>query len=139
MLLAHKLMTRTAGGGGGSGVVYLAGGDINSIGLGVRTATLRIATDGYVYFGDNAIFAQQYAWKITGSVGGYEAYCTVNAGSVSGTTGAWLALDATRDWSVIDSTANGENVAASITVQIRAASTLTVLASATFDIIAFRV
>lgn len=139
MLLAHKLMVGTAGGGGGSGVVYLAGGDINSIGLGVRTATLRIDTDGFVYFGDNAIFAQQYAWKITGSVGDYEAYCTVNAGSVSGTTGAWLALDATRDWSVIDSTDNGEDVAAAVTIQIRDASTLTVLASADFDIIAFRV
>lgn len=139
MLLAHKLMVGTAGGGGGSGVAYLAGGDVNSIGLGVRTATLRLDTDGFVYFGDNAIFAQQYAWKITGSVGDYEAYCTVNAGSVSGTTGAWLALNSTRDWSVIDSSDDGEDQAAAITIQIRDAGTLAVLASADFDIIAFRV
>lgn len=75
-------------------------------------------------------------WETGGSAGSlYEAYCTVNSGSLSsGTTDTWVSLGSNQTWEVTRST-TGVNTA-NITVQIRRADTQVVLDTATHDITA---
>lgn len=140
-VLARKLLGSGGTSGGGSSLVaFLNGGDVQSIGLAPRTATVRIASDGIVYHGDNGYFDAQGWWRLAGLSSDFEIRCTVVSGSVSGTTGSWLALSTTRDWSIIDSSDNGEDVFAEITLEIRlAAPPNTVLTSANWTMTAFRV
>lgn len=133
------LVGSCAGGAPASGAVILVDGTPWSSGAGARTAAIRLSSDGYVYNGDNGTFTTQYAWKVTGAVSDYEAYCTLNIGTISGTTGSWLNLGTTRDWSITDNTADGEDKISGITIQIRNASTLEVLTSAYFELTASRI
>lgn len=112
--------------------VVLVGGSPYSWGIGTRIATVRLSSDGYCYHGDNASYAPQYLWLQSGTNTGFEVYATLTGGSITGTTGAWLSLGTTRDWSAVDSVAEGDSVSAEIILQIRNASTLAVVASATF-------
>lgn len=70
----------------------------------------------------------------TGAAGAnYETRATVNTGTLSsGTTGAWTALSSTQTWTVTRSTVGTKNC--NITVEIRLASSGTVLDSATIDL-----
>ena len=127
-----------AGGNGSSGIVLLKGYPA-SFGAGARTAAYRINTDGYVYHGDNGGYTSQYQWKQNANASsGYEAYATLIIGSVSGTTGAWVGLGSTVEWSITDSTDNSEPLDATLEVSIRNASTLGVLATATVEFYASR-
>lgn len=120
-----------AGIGGGVGAIILNGGTVNSSGNGVRTATFRVANDGYVYFVDNGAATLQYQWEqTTNAPGDYDAYVTSAAGITSGTTGAWVNLSTTRDWSV-SSTITGVDRSDAITIQIRNTATGLVSATAT--------
>lgn len=67
-----------------------------------------------------------YDWLNAGSPADYQIYCQVNSGSVSGASrGTWLSMTTDRTWS------NGSSFTqAIITISIRSASTLAVLASA---------
>lgn len=68
-------------------------------------------------------------WLVAGSASQFEVRATVNFGTVTGTaTGSWLSLGTTRNW------VRNNNGDAQIFVQIRSASTLTVLDSATVDL-----
>lgn len=132
-------MILAAGGGQTSAGVVLSDAYPVSIGGGTRTATYRINTDGYIYHGDNGVYTAQYLWKQNANASSaYEARVDVSLGGVSGTTGTWLGLGTTRDWSQTDSTANGDGTLAGITVQIRDASTLAILASAYIELSADR-
>ena len=63
----------------------------------------------------------------------YEARATVNTGSLSsGTTGAWTALSSTQTWNVTRSTVGSKNC--TFTVEIRRASSGTVLDTVTIDL-----
>ncbi len=124
--------------GGGASAVALAGGSASSIGSGTRSATVRLSNDGNLYHGDTGVFTAQYPWKVSGAVADYDVFCTVVSGSVSGTTGSWLNLATTRDWSVSDPTNDGSDVQAEITLQIRNASTLAVLATGDWSLSADR-
>ena len=72
-------------------------------------------------------------WKTGGGAGGdYEARATLNSGALasgSSATGTWLSLASGRTW-FCDSV----NTAANLTVEIRNATTLTVLDSANIDL-----
>lgn len=58
----------------------------------------------------------------------YECYATLNSGTLtSGTTGSWLALNLTRSWNLQRTTVGPSSV--SLTIQIRNAASLVVLAS----------
>lgn len=74
-----------------------------------------------------------------GSSGSYEARATLNSGSLtSGTTGSWLALSSSREWTVTDSVFDLNPVEAEILVEIRNATTLAVIDSATVTLSAER-
>lgn len=65
----------------------------------------------------------------------FEVRATLNSGTLtSGTTGSWLALSSTRSWNVVQ-IGSGSSTA-QILVEIRRASTGTVLASCTVDLTA---
>lgn len=133
MLAAGKLMTRTGGGGGG--VVTMPSGSISAYGSGTQVASVRVANDGKVYTGQQGFFTLYSAWLVSGSNGDFDIRCTVNSGTIdSGATGTWLNLASTRDWSVIDTNDNGVSATANITLQIRDAVSLTVLASGTWQL-----
>lgn len=124
--------------GANSSPVYLGDGQVNSIGSGLRTATLRLSNDGNIYAGDNGTYTLSRSWLFSGAASAYDVYCTVNFGTVTGTTGSWLNLGTTRDWAVSDGTNDGGETQAQITLQIRNASTLVVLASGVWTIFADR-
>ena len=133
MLAAGKLMTRSGGGGGG--VVTLSGGMVASFGSGTRFATVRVSNDGKVYTGDQAFFTFYEAWLVSGNPGNFDIRCTVLTGSLySGTTGSWLDLSTTREWTVLDDTDNGSGVITTVTLEIRDTVSLTVLATATWEL-----
>lgn len=139
MLAAGKLLARSAGGGGGGGVVSLTGGFATSYGTGPRYATVRIANDGKVYTGDQGFFTFSQSWLVTGNPGDFDVRCTVLTGSLySGTTGSWLDLATTREWTVLDDTDNGDGLITSITLEIRDGTSLTVLATAVWELQAER-
>lgn len=121
---------------GAASPVVLVGGSPWSSGLGTRIATIRLKSDGYVYHGDNASYVQQYKWLQSGTNSDFEVYATLVSGSISGTTGAWLGLGTTRDWSVVDSSSDGDSVDAVIDLTIRDVATSTVRAYATFNLTA---
>lgn len=114
--------------------VVLVGGSPFSWGIGTRIATIRLNSDGFVYHGDNASYTSQYEWLQSGTNTDFEVYATLTSGSITGTTGSWLSLGTTRDWSAVDSVAEGDSVSAEIILQIRNASTLAVVAMATFNL-----
>ena len=116
--------------------VVLVGGSPYSWGIGTRIATVRLSSDGYCYHGDNASYAPQYLWLQSGTNTDFEVYATLTSGSISGTTGAWLGLGTTRDWSVVDVSSDGDSVDAVIDLTIRDVATSTVRAYATFNLTA---
>jgi len=122
-----------ANSGGGSSVV-LVGGSPYSWGIGTRIATIRLNSDGFVYHGDNASYTSQYEWLQAGTNTDFEVYATLISGAISGTTGAWLSLGTTRDWSAVDSVADGSSVQAEIELTIRDVATSTTRAYATFNL-----
>lgn len=121
---------------GSSSSVILVGGTPFSMGLGTRIATIRLNSDGYAYHGDNGSYTQQYKWLQSGTNTDFEVYATVTSGSVSGTTGAWLSLGTTRDWSVVDGSSDGTSEEASVDLTIRDVATSTTRAYATFTLTA---
>lgn len=77
-------------------------------------------------------------WMISPPNSAYESRATLNSGSIdSGTLNTWQALSTTRSWSVVVSVAAGAgnaNQTASLLIEIRDASTLEVLDSATINL-----
>lgn len=124
--------------GGNSSPVALGNGFVYSAGAGTRTAAVRLNSDGNLYVGDQGVFSLARAWRFSGASSDYDVFATINSGTVTGTTGSWVNLGTTRDWSVTDTTLNGVDVSAQITLQIRSASTLVVLASGVWDLTADR-
>ena len=124
--------------GAGAGNVTLNGGTVTSYGSGVRTASYRIDSDQFVYYGDNGAYTSNHRWT-SDPVAGYEARLTVDLGSTpSGTaTATWLALTSDRTWTITGSTI-GVSDYAETTVQIRDATSLAVVATAVIYIIAER-
>lgn len=95
-----------------------AGYDLLSTGIAQRSTSLA---------GTSSISGE---WLVSGSASSYEVRATLNSGSLtSGTTGTWLNLGTSRGWAIA-----GTDGDASLTIEIRDASTLTVLDSANINL-----
>lgn len=85
------------------------------------TAVYRVASDGKVYSvvnGGAARELEQWCTPTT-SAGNYEARATVTAGALtSGTTGSWVALTSTRDWT-LQETVSGTAALCTFTIELR--------------------
>lgn len=123
---------------GGGGRVQLLGGTVTAFGITSPTATVRIANDGRVYHGQNLGFTDQGAWLLAGAASQFEIRATLVSGYVPETTGSWLALTSTREWSCTDVLADSTPETAIVTLEIRLAGTVTVLATANWTLTADR-
>ena len=97
------------------------------------TATYTLQSGGNVV-NHNSLLLEQ--WLLKGAAGDYEARATVLSGDPpnSGTLNTWLALSTTRSWSQTQTTPGVRS--GEITVEIRDATTLAILDSATINITA---
>jgi len=90
------------------------------------TATYQLTNAGV----ESATLAGTNTWLPAGSAANYDCRLTMTTGSVTGSaTGTWLNLGTTRSWSLTQSVIG--SASASGTIEIRDASTLTVLGTAT--------
>lgn len=63
------------------------------------TAKYKVASDGKVYTNVGPSDVLWETWRLSGASADYEVRATLTSGSVSsGTTGSWLALSTTREW-----------------------------------------
>lgn len=108
------------------------------------TSTPSTATNGFqlnstgkVYVNTNGSYTYLQDWVTPNSAASdYECYVTVSSGTLSsGTTGAWIALSTTRDWTVVKAPPLGSKTC-TFTIDIRKIGTTTVLKTATIDITA---
>ena len=99
----------------------------------LATASYTLASDGTASSSPN--FDGTVSWVTPGSAApNYECLATLTSGTLTtGTAGSWLALSASRVWSVSRSNGSKECI---FTVQIRRIGTSTVLTSATIDLTA---
>lgn len=125
---------------GFSVVVALSNQNIDDINAGGAAATYTLSNTGAVQASTVSGGPQILgAWVIPVSFAGsaYECRATVNSGSVSsGTTGTWEDLGTSRSWSRAQASVGSSSV--NLTVEIRNASTLAVLTSATIVLSATR-
>lgn len=97
----------------------------------VMTGNLSSPTEGTTAYANE--------WFPGGLAASYDCFATLNSGTLSGgTTGSWLNLGTTRSWtcSATKGTTGTSTQSANLTVQIRDATSLTVLASATISLYA---
>ena len=108
-------------------------------------AWYRVDNDGRVYYSllNGSTSAPALGeWKFGGvndQVSDYEVRCTVNSGTLDGSssaTGTWLACTTDREWGVTRAQPTLGNTSAQITVEIRNTDDLTVHTSATIDLTA---
>lgn len=101
----------------------------------------RVAADGYIYTRKDSTYTQDQVWT-TGPTSNYEVRATLLSGSLAsggGTTGTWLNCSTNRDWFIQDNVVDDSSVSAILTMQIRSAVTLEVLASAQITLVAGKV
>lgn len=111
--------------------VQLSNQNISSVGAGTRTAGYRLNLSGDVEQLVQATYTDIGDWITPKSAAGanYEARATLVSGSIaSGTLNTWLALSASRQWFCQQASIGTQS--ATLTIEIRNASTLSVLASA---------
>lgn len=128
-LSADNLSPSGGGGGGGGASVQLTDQAVSDAagGCGTAKATYSVDSNGTIRDHDNTLLE---TWLLSGASGDYDVRATVEGGSVTGSsTGSWLSTSVTRGWSVVSTGCGGVN-AATLTIEIRNASTLTVLDSA---------
>lgn len=100
---------------------------------GSAQAAYRLNASGIVEKGDKAVFSTLETWLLSGAAADYEVMVTRTGGSgtLTGTTGSWLALSTTRTWSVNRPVSSVGIDNATLSVSIRQVSTGTVLDTAT--------
>lgn len=102
---------------------------------GTAVSGYRLNTSGIAEELRGTSYSTLETWLTAGSASGYEARVTILSGTLSsGTSGSWLALSSSREWSVSQASL-GQNIC-EFTVEIRNATTLVVAASATVQITA---
>ena len=101
---------------------------------GTATATYRLNSNGGAYRTNinGTLVSINGEWLVSGSASLFEVYATWSGsgGSVGGTTGSWINLSTTRDWTL---TVTNNFVVRSLEIQIRLASSGSVLDTATID------
>lgn len=123
----------------GTGLPVITITDQNSFSGAVTPAT---ATNGYRLNSNGKVYTETPTgtynyiedWVTpNGAASSYECYVTVTSGTLSsGTSGSWLALSSTRDWTVTRTTLGTKTC--TFTVDIRKVGTTTVLDSATITL-----
>ena len=109
----------------------------HSVGSGTATGGYRLNTSGIVEKRLGGSYTTLETWLSFGTASNYECRATVISGALSsGTAGSWLSLGTSREWTVTQSVV-GTNTC-DLTIEIRNASTLVVLDSATITIEADR-
>lgn len=109
----------------------------HSVGVGTATAGYRLNTSGIAEGREGASYSTLETWLAFGTASNYECRATVVFGTLtSGTSGAWLSLGSSQEWSITQ-VGVGTNTC-EITIEIRNASTLVVLDSATITLEADR-
>lgn len=97
------------------------------------TASYTLANNGQVQ--TNAGVPENWIRPTSAAGNAYEARATVTSGSLtSGTTGTWLALGTSRQWTL--STIFVGTVSCVFTIEIRNATSLTILSTATITLTA---
>jgi len=90
----------------------------------------RLSSNGNAYNTASGTSGLLESWLDTGTNADFQVKATLTSGSgISGTLGSWLALTTDRAWSL----SSTGDAAATITVEIRNATTLAVLTSATIS------
>lgn len=123
---------RTVAAGGG-GAVAITNQVITKIGTGASSATANIAYKSSGTVLDN-MGAVRENWLITGVGADYDIRATLQSGTnpTTGTMGTWLNLGTSRTWQ--NTAIAGTNLSSVFLIEIRNATTLVVLDSATIDI-----
>jgi hypothetical protein len=84
------------------------------------------------------VLAPSGTWLGSGSASSYDCRATIVSGTVtSGVVGTWQNLGTSRGWSKNDSTAGFTGESVTLTLEIRDASSLAVVATATLGLTAF--
>jgi hypothetical protein len=101
---------------------------------GTATATYRLSSNGQASRTNNSgtLVSISGEWLVAGTASQFEVYATWSGsgGSVGGTTGSWISLSTTRDWTL---SATNNFVERSLSIEIRLASSGSVLDTATID------
>ena len=125
--------------GSGTPVINVSAQFIAAGAVGTATALYRLGSDGKVYQGINGTVSELEQWCVPSFFAGdYEARATVTIGSLTtGTTGTWLSLGTTRDWT-LQETISGNTSNCTFTIELRRAGSTVVIDSATIDLEASR-
>lgn len=132
-LLFEYLATLAGAGGGGSEIVALADYSVEDNNSGSAEAAYSLTSTGDVIATttlNGPIDVADWVSPKSAAPGSYECRADVVFGSVTGTTGSWLALTSTRTWSLAKSDPGFG--AARLTVSIRLGGTT--LTTATIDL-----
>lgn len=113
----------------GGGVVVVAPG-------GSQTAAYQLTSGGAEREGEGGSFVTTNTWLLQGSAGDYQCRMTMQSGTTfSGSpTGSWLALSLTRTWELTDPVEGLPSLQGEGLIEIRDASTLEILDSATVNL-----
>ena len=104
------------------------------------TAGYRLNSSGIAESLSNLAYTTLETWLLSGAASDYEVRVTLSLGTLSsGTTGTWQNLGTSRSWTVVDTTFDGIISEADIVVEIRDATTLMILDTATITLQAERV
>jgi len=104
------------------------------------TAGYRLNSSGIAESLSNLAYTTLETWLLSGAASDYEVRVTLSSGTLSsGTTGTWQNLGTSRSWTVVDSTFDAVFAEAEIVVEIRDATTLMILDTATITLQAERV
>ena len=104
------------------------------------TAGYRLNSSGIAESLSNLTYATLETWLLSGVASDYEVRATLSSGTLSsGTTGTWQNLGTSRSWTVVDSAFDASVTEAVIVVEIRDATTLLVLDTATITLQAERI
>jgi len=99
---------------------------------GTATATYRLHSNGQAYRTDfgGTLVSINGEWRVSGDTSLFDAYATWSGsgGTVGGTTGSWVNLGTTRDWTL---TATNTYASRTLSLQIRLASSGSTLDTAT--------
>lgn len=120
--------------GTSSATVSITNTSVGAVASSNSTALYTLNTSGIVQKNANGTITTYETWRLSGVSSAYDARATVTAtngsGTTQGTTGTWQNLATTRSWGVNVNGSAGQNGTRTMTIEIRNASTLVVLDSA---------
>ena len=104
------------------------------------TAGYRLNSSGIAESIVDVTYTTLETWLLSGAASDYEVRVTLSLGTLSsGTTGTWQNLGTSRSWTVVAGNSYPEIAEAEIVVEIRDATTLMILDTATITLYAERV